>query len=140
MQRSKEFQFLIGNHLHNSLLAAIEENNNTDISIVKNNRIITTISKSKANDLAKAIIALNDNYGDKVVGVILHGSYAINKARDVDIFVLVKEKMQQSDLRKFKALLADSIDIHFSTVDYFWNVNSTIHQNIMRKGLLLWVS
>ena len=46
MQRSKEFQFLIGNHLHNSLLAAIEENNNTDISIVKNNRIITTISKS----------------------------------------------------------------------------------------------
>ena len=139
MQRSKEFQFLIGNHLHNSLLAAIEENNNTDISIVKNNHIITTISKSKA----KAIIVLNDNYGDKVVGVILHGSYAVNKARedsDVDIFVLVKEKMQQSDLRKFKALLADSIDIHFSTVDYFWNVNSTIHQNIMRKGLLLWVS
>lgn len=45
MQRSKEFQFLIGNHLHNSLLDAIEENNNTDISIVKNNRIITTISK-----------------------------------------------------------------------------------------------
>lgn len=35
MQRSNEFQFLIGNHLHNSLLAAIEENNNTDISIVK---------------------------------------------------------------------------------------------------------
>ena len=48
MQRSKEFQFLIGNHLHNSLLAAIEENNNIDISIVKNNRIITAISKSKA--------------------------------------------------------------------------------------------
>ena len=145
MQRSKEFQFLIGNHLHNSLLAAIEENNNTDISIVKNNRIITTISKSKANDLAKAIIALNDNYGDKVVGIILHGSYAVNKARedsdvDVDVFVLVKEKMQQSDLWKFKALLADSIDIHFSTVDYFWNINSTIHQNIMRKGLLLCVS
>lgn len=95
MQRSKEFQFLIGNHLHNSLLAAIEENNNIDISIVKNNRIITAISKSKANDLAKAIIALNDNYGDKVVGVILHGSYAVNKARedsDVDVFVLVKEK------------------------------------------------
>ena len=137
MQRSKEFQFLIGNHLHNSLLAVIEENNNTDISIVKNNRIITTISK------AKAIIALNDNYGDKVVGVILHGSYAVNKARedsDIDVFVLVKEKMQQSDLWKFKALLADSIDIHFSTVDYFWNVNNTIHQNIMRKGLLLWVS
>ena len=110
---------------------------------LKNNRIITTISKSKANDLAKAIIALNDNYGDKVVGIILHGSYAVNKARedsDVDVFVLVKEKMQQSDLWKFKALLADSIDIHFSTVDYFWNINSTIHQNIMRKGLLLWVS
>lgn len=143
MQRSNEFQFLIGNHLHNSLLAAIEENNNTDISIIKNNRIVTTISKSKANDLAKAIIALNDNYGDKVVGVILHGSYAVNKAREdsnIDVFVLVKEKMQQSDLWKFKALLADSIDIHFSTVDYFWNVNSTIHQNIMRKGLLLWVS
>ena len=104
MQRSNEFQFLIGNHLHNSLLAAIEENNNTDISIVKNNRIITTISKAKANDLAKAIIALNDNYGDKVIGVILHGSYAVNKARedsDIDVFVLV---------------------------------------NIMRKGLLLWVS
>ena len=139
MQRSNEFQFLIGNHLHNSLLAAIEENNNTDISIVKNNRIITTISKAKANDLAKAIIALNDNYGDKVVGVILHGSYAIEDS-DIDVFVLVKEKMQQSDLWKFKALLADSIDIHFSTVDYFWNVNNTIHQNIMRKGLLLWVS
>jgi len=141
MQRSKEFQFLIGNHLHNSLLAAIEENSNTDISIVKNNRIITTISK--ANDLAKAITALNDNYGNKVVGVILHGSYAVNKARedsDIDVFVLVKEKMQQSDLWKFKALLADSIDIHFSTVDYFWNVNNTIHQNIMRKGLLLCVS
>lgn len=137
MQRSNEFQFLIGNHLHNSLLAAIEEDNNTDISIVKNNRIITTLSK------AKAIIALNDNYGDKVVGVILHGSYAVNKARedsDIDVFVLVKEKMQQSDLWKFKTLLADSIDIHFSTVDYFWNVNNTIHQNIMRKGLLLWVS
>ena len=75
--------------------------------------------------------------------MILHGSYAVNKARedsDIDVFVLVKEKMQQSDLWKFKALLADSIDIHFSTVDYFWNVNSTIHQNIMRKGLLLWVS
>lgn len=143
MQRSKEFQFLIGNHLHNSLIAAVEENSNTSISIVKNSRIVTTIPKAKANDLAKAIIALNDNYGDKVVGVILHGSYAVNKARedsDIDVFVLVKEEIKQNELWKFKALLADSIDIHFSTVDYFWNVNSTIHQNIMRKGLLLWVS
>ena len=60
MQRSNEFQFLIGNHLHNSLLAAIEENNNTDISIVKNNRIITTISKAKANDLALSLIHISE--------------------------------------------------------------------------------
>ena len=111
--------------------------------IEQSNVVLNPFSNCNADATGKAIIALNDNYGDKVVGVILHGSYAVNKARedsDIDVFVLIKEKMQQSDLWKFKALLADSIDIHFSTVDYFWNVNSTIHQNIMRKGLLLWVS
>ena len=143
MQRSKEFQFLIGNHLHNSFIAATEEDNNADISIVKNNWIITTLPKSKATDLAKTIISLNDSYGDKVVGVILHGSYAINKANknsDIDLFVLMKEEQDLSELRKFKALLPDSIDINFSTVDYFWNVKDPMNRNIMRKGLLLWVS
>lgn len=146
MQRSKEFQFLVETHLHNSFIAAAEDSaasTNSDISIVKDNHIITSIPRQKAEDLAKTITSLSDSYNDKVVGVILHGSYAINKARensDIDLFVLIKEELNVSEVREFKATLADSIDIHFSTVDYFWNTNSTMHQNIMRKGLLMWVS
>lgn len=146
MQRSKEFQFLVGNHLHYSLMAAMEDSTvptNSDISIVKGNQIITTLPRQKAEDLAKTILALDNRYGDEMIGVILHGSYAINEAKensDIDLFILIKEGANLSELRRFKSLLSNSIDAHFSTVDYFWNIDCTMHQNIMRKGLLLWVS
>lgn len=168
MQKSQEFQFLIGNHLHNSLFAALDNQETLDceyIKIVKNTnrlyypddldvdyvndynpknkRVITTLDREVAIDIADAVALLGKEIGNKIAGVILHGNQSNGTAdanSDIDIFVLLKESIPAKEQQQLRIKMNEEIDIHFSTVDSFWNSKSTMNYNVLRKGLLLWVA
>lgn len=168
MQKSQDFQFLIGNHLHNSLFAALANQealdceyikivkntnhlyypDNLDVDYVndynpKNKRVITTIDREIATAIADAVTLLDKEIGNKIAGVILHGSQSNGSANansDIDIFVLLKESIPAEEQQQLRIKMNEEIDIHFSAVDSFWNSKSTMNYNILRKGLLLWVA
>lgn len=147
MKRTEQYLYLVKGRLHRSLFGAISEAG--EIKIVKDNQILTRMSRNQAEALAfiaKKIHQLDEQ--KSICGVYLYGSVArgdSNRTSDLDIFIVLKDsKLTAEECRRFRmensCFNNIDIDIHFEDNDIFSKSDTTYHTNIKKEGLELWTA